>query len=228
MHQLISIHDVMPRTLDNVSRVFELVSDASGPPITLLIVPDTGWSAAQLDRLREFVAAGAELAGHGWRHEAPWIRGFRHRIHSALISRNVAEHLSLDRDACMQLMRDCHAWFDDHDLPAPTLYVPPAWAMGRPRFSDLDELPFARFEILGGVYVAGQGYRPLPMVGFEADTWFREIACRTWNRYNLYRTRSTKTLRIGIHPTDLELRLADSVRAVLQIPGKAVSYASIH
>ncbi len=228
MHQLISIHDVMPHTLDNVCRLFEQVSDESMPPVTLLVVPDTGWSAPQIDQLRGLVHAGAELAGHGWRHDVPRIRGVKHRLHSALISRNVAEHLALDRDACMQLMRDCHAWFGEHDLPSPDLYVPPAWAMGRPTFDDLEQLPFRRFETFRGVYVAGSGFRPIPMVGFEADTWLREIACRLWNRYNLSRAQRADILRIGIHPTDLELRLADSVEAILKIPGDAVSYATIH
>ena len=228
MHQLISIHDVMPHTLDNVYRLFDLVTDESMPPVTLLVVPDTGWTGRQLDRLRELVEAGAELAGHGWRHEVASIRGIRHRVHSALISRNVAEHLALDRDACMQLMRNCHQWFGEHDLPPPDLYVPPAWAMGRPTLNDLEQLPFRRFEIFGGVYVAGSGFTPLPMVGFEADTWLREVACRAWNRYNVYLARRADILRIGIHPSDLELRLADAVESMLQIPGDAVSYSTIN
>ena len=225
MNLLVSIHDVMPATLDRVSRIFDRLCEAGQLPVTLLVSPGLEWQTRDIDTLRGFVARGAELAGHGWRHKANSIRGVRHRVHSALISRDVAEHLALDRAGCVQLMSDCFEWFGEHDLPSPDLYVPPAWAMGSARHSDLDELPYSRFETMSGVYISRQGFRRLPMIGFEADTAFRALACRIWNRMNTAWASMNGALRIGIHPNDFELLLGKDVSRAVTMPGTPVSYS---
>ncbi len=209
MNLLFSIHDVAPATLDKVRRIFDKLVDADQLPATLFVIPDLGWQARELDVLRELVARGAELAGHGWKHRADSIRGVRHRLHSALISRDVAEHLALDRAGCLRLMRDCFDWFGEHELPAPDLYVPPAWAMGSVSRSDLDELPFARFETLSGVYLSGERFTPVPMIGFEADTAFRAAACRIWN---------------GLNRGWASLRLREDLSRAVAMSGTPVSY----
>ena len=227
MNLLVSIHDVMPVTLGKVCGIFDKLQDAERLPVTLLVVPGLDWRPQQLDTLRYLVDRGAELAGHGWCHRAKSIRGLRHRVHSALISRDVAEHLALDRAGCVELMQECYEWFGIHDLPSPDLYVPPAWAVGSARRSDLDALPYERFETMGGVYVAKQGFLRLPMIGFEADTAFRALACRTWNRMNTSWARMRGTLRVGIHPGDFELRLGRDAARAVTMPGTPVSYSTL-
>ncbi len=227
MNLLFSIHDVMPVTLGKVCAIFDRLHDADRLPVTLLVVPGLDWQPEQLDTLRSMADRGAELAGHGWCHRAKSIRGLRHRVHSALISRDVAEHLALDRSGCVELMQECFEWFVEHDFPGPDLYVPPAWAMGSARRRDLDALPYARFETMGGVYVAKQGFLRLPMIGFEADTAFRALACRVWNRMNKGWADSTGALRIGFHPNDFELLLSDDVRRAVTMPGTPVSYSTL-
>jgi predicted deacetylase len=225
---LLSIHDVMPGTLDDVENLLaEIARDGFGT-VTLLVVPGSDWATDTLRRLRVLTESGAELAGHGWRHVVDDIRGLRHRLHSALISRNVAEHLALPRSQILALVRRCHAWFAENDLPEPVLYVPPAWAMGRIGRDDLDRLPFPRYETLTGVYSAGAGaFRRTAMVGFEADTAFRALSCRIWNRCNLLAAGESKPVRVAIHPRDLKLLLADDLRHVLGRGGQALSYRDI-
>ncbi len=207
---LFSIHDVMPHTLDATETIATSLNEAGIYKITLLVVPDTGWDEASLDRLRQLVQRGAELAGHGWRHKIEAIRDVRHWLHSVFISRDVAEHLALDRQGVVDMMQRCYDWFEASGLPAPSLYVPPAWAMGRASRADLDQLPYRSFETLYGVYDSGHGrFVRTPMVGFEADTPFRAFACRTWNRINL--ATSSAPVRVSIHPHDPELRLADDL-----------------
>lgn len=225
---LVSIHDVMPRTLQNVEHVFAELERLGLLPVTLLVVPDTGWSTESLQRLLRLSDSGAELAGHGWRHVADDIRGIRHRLHSRFISRDVAEHLSLSGPEILALMHRCHEWFDANGLPSPELYVPPAWAMGKVNRSDLDTLPFRRFETLAGVFDArSRKFRRTAMVGFEADTAFRGAACRFWNWLNLASAGSAKPVRVAIHPQDLELRLASDLRKLLQRGGDALSYSNL-
>lgn len=228
MKLLVSIHDVMPSTLTRVERIFERLADAGLTPVTLLVVPGTGWDRAGLDRLRRLLARGGELAGHGWSHEARSIRGLKHRLHSALISRNAAEHLALSRFGILRLMLRNRRWFDARDLPAPSLYVPPAWAMGPVPRIQLESLPFRFYETLAGVFDSKAGrFHRLPMAGFEADTAFRAVAVGASNALNRrIAWVSGRPLRLGLHPDDFELKLAGGVRRWIDAGGEALSYAS--
>lgn len=229
MRLLVSIHDVMPATLDRVERIFARLVDAGLVPVTLLIVPGREWTRDRLDGLRALVEAGAELAGHGWTHEVERIRGIRHALHSALISRRAAEHLALSRRGILRLVRKNHAWFAAHDLPTPALYVPPAWAMGPVPAAMLKRLPFDLYETAGGVYDSrSDAYRRLPIAGFETDTALRAAVVRPFNRANrAWARRSGKPLRLGVHPDDFELRLAEDLEAMIAAGGECLSYSNL-
>jgi predicted deacetylase len=229
MKLLVSIHDVMPETLDRVRRIFDRLRAAGLEPVTLLVVPGRDWTAAHLAGLRAMVDDGAELAGHGWTHEIRRIRGVRHALHSALISRRAGEHLALSRFGILRLMLNNQAWFDAHDLPAPALYVPPAWALGPVPKALLRRLPFDLFETTGGVYDAGADrFHRLPMAGFETDTAFRAAVVRPFNALNRRWARASgKPLRFGIHPDDFELRLADDLEATIDAGGDCLSYRAL-
>jgi predicted deacetylase len=225
---LVSVHDVMPETLHHVERILELLDTDGIMPATLLVVPGVDWSGADIERLRGFQSSGHELAGHGWIHRVDRIRGVRHRLHSALISRNVAEHLALDGPGIHRLITRCHAWFVDHALGDPALYCPPAWAMGRIPRSALASLPFKRYELLNGVLSAETGrVHPIPLTGYEADTAIRAPLIRAWNRINRRRAADCGWLRIGIHPRDLDLHLADDLRRDLRAFSRHAGYAAV-
>lgn len=225
---LLSIHDVMPDTLDDVEHIVSELGDLGFSTMTLLVVPGSGWTADSLQRLKALRGNGAEFAGHGWRHVAHDIRGLWHRVHGLLISRNVAEHLALSPSQIRSLIQKCYDWFAANDLPEPRLYVPPAWAMGRIDRHDLDQLPFRQYETLAGIYDSGAArFRRTAMVGFEADTAFRALSCRFWNRLNLRAAGTSKPIRVAIHPRDLHLLLADDLHGFLERGGQALSYRGI-
>ena len=229
MRALVSVHDVMPETLPAVRELLAYLSSRKLAPITLLIVPGKAWTAAQVAELLRLQERGAVLAGHGWNHRASCIRSLRHRIHSALISRQAGEHLSLDRAEIGALISRCHAWFRDQGLGAPDLYVPPAWAMGNIRRAELRRLPFRRYETLSGVYDALTGRLVrLPLVGFEALPRWRAPLLRLWNVANLRAARVTTPVRIGIHPGDLSLPLARDLRALLELPLSCLRYQDLN
>jgi len=226
---LVSIHDVMPATLARVESIFDRLTTAGLTPVTLLVVPGTGWTRADLDRLRALLERGGELAGHGWCHTAREIRGLGHRLHSALISRNAAEHLALSRFGIVRLMLANHRWFGDHGLPQPTLYVPPAWAMGPVPRRVLKRLPFRRYETLAGVFDGrADRFHRLPMVGFEADTRFRAVSVAAFNALNRSLAGATgRPLRLGIHPDDFELRLAEGLESMIAAGGESIGYDAL-
>lgn len=225
---LVSVHDVMPETLEPVRRIVDALERAGLGPATLLVVPGRDWRAEDIGALRTFVSAGHELAGHGWKHEIDRIRGVRHWLHAVTISRNVAEHLQYDRAAIAALIRDCRAWFDDRSLPAPSLYVPPAWAMGPIPRRDLEGLGFRYFETLAGIYDAeSREMHRLPLFGFEADTRFRALSLKAFNAANRLIARRTGTVRLGIHPHDFELELAGDLERCLADGRRATSVEAL-
>lgn len=225
---LVSIHDVTPDTLPQVRALMGRLESKGLLPVTLLVVPGAGWNDGDLEQLRALVSRGGELAGHGWSHRAPYIRGWKHRLHSALISRDAAEHLALDRQGIRRLMLDCHAWFVRNGLPEPALYVPPAWALGALSPEELQTLPYRHLETLTGVYCRDRNeFRRLPMTGYEADTRLRALSVRLWNAANLAWAGKRRPLRLGIHPHDLQLKLADDLKALIREGGTALSYQDL-
>lgn len=223
---IVSIHDVMPETMPQVGALLTLLQAHRLGPVDLLVVPGLDWSDAQIATLAQWQRAGHRLAGHGWRHRADRMTGIGHRLHGLVLSRNVAEHLALDADGIAALVTRCHGWFAAHDLPAPALYVPPAWAMGALPRHRLRTLPFRRYEVFSGLIEAETGRRRLlPVVGFEADTAGRAVALGVWNALNVGHARAWGTpLRVAIHPFDLSYRLAADLRRLLPrlVPVSAV------
>lgn len=216
----------MPSTIEPVSELIELCRSQRIEKITLLVVPGLNWTGGQLDQLREWVSEGLRLAGHGWTHHCESIRSIYHRLHSLILSRDVAEHLSLSREGASGLLRDCGDWFPRNGFEAPRLYVPPAWAMGSLRMRELRGSPFQIFETLSGVLSPTQGLRfRCPLVGFEADTWFRKTFVSNFNRFSIWRANDHgRPLRIGIHPQDHRLLLRDDLRRVLAMPWETLWY----
>jgi hypothetical protein len=100
--------------------------------------------------------------------------------------------------------------------------------MGPLQPSALGNLPFAWYEVLTGVREAATGrLRRIPMLGYEADTGLRTPIVRLWNRLNRRQALRTGWLRIGIHPGDLGLPLADDLRADLTRFTRWASYADL-
>lgn len=228
---LVSIHDVMPETLTRTAGLLDWLEAAGVRPVTLLVVPGRGWTPAQIDTLRHWQGRGHRLAGHGWAHHVAERRGLYHRLHGALLSRNVAEHLALDGPAIAGLMARNAAWFDDHGLGRPSLYVPPAWALGPIGRARLAETPFEWVETLSGVTETATGRcRRLPLVGFEADTAVRALGAGVLNRAMAGCARHLcrrRPLRVAIHPDDLALRLAGQMRRIVDGVGPARCYDGV-
>jgi predicted deacetylase len=227
---LVSVHDVMPATLDRVLRILALLDEARVPPPTLLVVPGKDWTPETLRILRKLTAKGHPLAGHGWYHKSlQGPRSLYHRLHGLLISRNEAEHLSRPPEELADLIRRCYDWFPSVDLPAPELYVPPTWALGALRRSHLKSLPFTWYEILRG-FVEGQTGRTrwLPLAGFEADTTFRKVSVRLWNNLNVGLAKQLRgPIRISIHPDDLDLFLRADLKRMVRSPWRFIRESDV-
>ena len=217
MHATVSIHDVMPHTLAGVNSLVKLIPEQQKPKVLLLVVPGLEWSSDQIDTLKKLCDDGFALAGHGWQHRTPHIRSLYHRLHSLLISRQVAEHLSYSQKELSDMLQRNYEWFAQQKLPAPETYVPPAWAMGKLSRENLKTLPFRYYENTSSLYdSATDRCKRLPLVGFEADTWLRESFLRPWNTLNRWLASPAKPLRISLHPDDLDYRLGKQLRQFIE------------
>ena len=215
MRAEISIHDVMPETLQQVAEQLAMISRHCPGPVLLLVVPGKAWAEGDLDCLRTWVDAGHELVGHGWSHRADRISGLRHRLHSLLVSRDCAEHLALGPDEIVTLMTRCRQWFIDHDLPAPDRYVPPAWALGPVAVETLRATGFKRVETLSGWLDLSSGvFQRSALIGFEAASAWQVPVLKLSNAFNRILARNLP-LRIALHPNDHRLPLADDLQRVL-------------
>lgn len=223
---LISIHDVMPEALAAVDKLLQELGRIPADRITLLIVPGRSWTQSDIAWLHAQQHKGYQLAGHGWLHHCSKPRSLYHHLHSWVLSRDVAEHLSLASSQIHALIARCHDWFADQGLDTPTLYVPPAWAMGNINRSLLQALPFGQYETLGGVYHSDSDlFEKLPLTGYEADMPSRAVFLRAFNRYQRLRAAQARLpLRIGIHPRDLQYRLASDLRRDINAVTQALNY----
>lgn len=219
----------MPQTLTEVRKILHVLEDLRICPVTLLVVSGLDWSERELCMLRSLQNAGYELAGHGWYHQCCPPETFKHKVHSAVISRNTAEHLSLKPVQIIDVIQRCFQWFQDVGLQLPNLYVPPAWAIGQIPRNTLKALPFRIYECLTGIYDirTGHSFR-LPLVGYMADTRLRIWLLRILNYINRrFSVSFGLPLRIAIHPYDLQLGLVSDLKTLLKQYTCFLSYPDI-
>jgi len=226
---LFSVHDVTPQSLARVRELADLVEHAGHPPPLLLVVAGEDWTPEALNELRALQTRGCRLAGHGWSHRAPPPTSLGHRIHAVVMSRDQAEHLSRSREDVRERVARCHAWFGEQGLEVSPVYVPPAWALGPLTRADLRELPFRYYSTLTGFVDAASGRTALlPLVGFEADTPARSRALRASNAVNVGLARALGwPVRIGYHPTDLELLLEEDARRIARRPWRCLEVEEV-
>jgi predicted deacetylase len=214
----------MPETLHQVMETVRFLEKEKVFPATLLVTPGRQWSNAAVEELKSLQRSGYDLAGHGWRHEAERVSGFRHRLHGFLISRNEAEHLCHSSSEIETLMLRCFDWFSSAGLEPPFLYVPPAWAMGCISERRLKRLPYRMYETQTGILDTAEGwFHPMPVTGYMADTPFREATLRFLNKVN--RGFPALYTRIAIHPEDIRLALANDLRRHLRSYSRYSGYA---
>jgi predicted deacetylase len=215
----------MPKTLE----IIEFLERENVRPVTLLVVPGAEWPRQDVETLKQLQDAAYELAGHGWTHRCSGWGSWWHRLHGLVISRNLAEHLSLAPSEIMDTISRCYDWFAGACLNVPRLYVPPAWALGNIRRARLRETPFEAYEVLTGVYYTRTGrFARMPLVGYQADTRWRVCSLRTVNAANRCLARClNRPLRISIHPYDFDDYLAEDLRKILTQNREWTDYFSV-
>lgn len=221
---LVSIHDVMPESRSAVTQLLNTlhtrIPQLKAEHITLLVVPGRQWRSEDVDWLGNLACKGHPLAGHGWSHYTDnQKRTVYHHLHSLLLSRNAAEHLSRPLPELLRLVTKCFEWFPKHGFTEPKLYVPPAWATGCLRLKHWQSLPFCQLETLSGItHISSGQHYSLPLTGYEADTPWRAASLKAFNQWNkLWAQVSNRAIRISLHPYDGSYLLAESLIKDIQL-----------
>lgn len=208
----ISIHDVCPSNLDRIHEIINRLSSKHNiTKVTLLIIPGLTWSEEQINILKDWQSINKiELAAHGWLHQSTSSKNMFHRLHSKLVSNGCAEHLSKSKSEVIEIMTNSFNWFQENGLESPTLYVPPAWALGDVNKKDLESLPFNEVEVISGVFINSR-FNFIPMIGFETKTYFRCFMVKILNGLNYMLYNLFGKIRISIHPDDFDLLLKKDI-----------------
>lgn len=226
---VVSIHDVAGTNTDRIGAILNRLAGIGIGSVTLLVIPGSGWDQKGLALLRDWRRQGIDIAAHGWCHRCAGVKGWRHRIHSAVLSGGAAEHLSAGPASVVGMIRRSHEWFAQRGLTPIPLYVPPAWALGPLPRATLGELPFRWYETLSGIFEASTGRRRLfPLVGFEAEGIVPVAGLTVFNRLNrAVNDMSGRPLRIAIHPNDFSLGMGRALTACLRGDHRFTGYPQI-
>ena len=219
MRSIWSLHDMRPSTLDRGRAILEHLAAAGVQDVAVLVMPGVEpWDADSMAALQELSNAGYQLVAHGWTHHAPPPRTVFERVHSAVISKDAAEHFGKDGAQVLELMNRSHAWFGEHDLPAPRFYVPPAWAVGELPRKRLAETPFDFVETLDGFYDTRRARgQKLPLLCYEAVGPWQAAGLRVTNLLNMTMAKKlSRPVRISVHPRDFDLLMAADLERLLE------------
>ena len=217
MKSYISIHDVTPKNLENIEKIIFLLNNKFNiNKICILVIPGLHWDQNQINKLKVWQNQGIEIAAHGWQHVSQSNKSIYHKIHSLIISKNCAEHLSKDASDIINLIHKSYDWFISNGFKKPLLYVPPAWALGNITKKDLSELKFSYFECTTGL-IFNQKYIFIPLIGFEEKNFIMALIRKFFNGLNYFMAYFTGIIRIAIHPDDFNLYLKKDISKYLSI-----------
>ena len=77
-----------------------------------------------------------------------------HKLHSFILSRDVAEHLDLDSQAIIDLMNESHKWFLENNLGSPSLICATRLGFRLCQIQRFKGHPFEQVETTRGIYNA--------------------------------------------------------------------------
>ncbi len=217
---LLSIHDVSPRSEDAVMRLRELVLNNGGNGSLALLVVPNHWGEAPIragslfaGKLRGWAEQGDEIFLHGWFHRdsADHARS-ADRWLARWLTAGEGEFLGLSQAQASRLMRDGRSLLEDVTGRSVAGFVAPAWLYGDGARAALAELEFPLAEDHLRVWhpPTGKVLARGPVITWATRTRAREASSLAWAALARRVLGASATVRIGVHPGDIE---SASVRA---------------
>lgn len=205
----VSIHDVAPATWPSCERLLRAVHQVARIPVTLLVVPDYHRRGEidvprYEDALALRLAAGDELALHGWAHldEGPEGPGWWQRYQRRTYTRGEGEFAALDENEAGRRLAAGRAWFAARGWPLEG-FVPPAWLLGPGGWRALRASPLRYATTLRHFHLlAEHGVVTSPSLVYSSRNAWLRCASLGWNRVLAGASRTTPLMRLSLHPPD--------------------------
>jgi len=212
------MHDVAPSTWADCQQVLAAIREVADIPITLLVVPAYhGMCSALPDFERAMdqqLAAGHELALHGYYHKDPGVPStvidwIRRRIYTA----GEGEFWALPEAEAAERLTLGARWFAANHWPL-SGFVSPAWLLGQPalravlaRSELLYTSTLTRLLVLRNATGAAEArVISAPCLTYSVRSVWRRPASMAWNRLLSAATQNAPVLRLGLHPRDAQVR----------------------
>lgn len=209
---VVAIHDVAAPFEGAIRAQLDLLAAIGVRRVSLLVTPDWHGDAPLRDApglvelLQAQVAAGSQLALHGYTHQpepgaaftGPWLR----RLRARLFARDAAEFLTLAPEEAEALLRQGLDDFEQAGLPRPTTFCAPGWLSNTTAEAALTRAGLRYLIGMFGVRDLWSDWRiQTPAVGYMGAGSMQELGVQTLNR--LVRWTALRTAPVAcvyLHP----------------------------
>jgi hypothetical protein len=208
----IAIHDVSPSTWPHCERLLESLRTLGRIPVTLAVVPDyhgegrVDRSASFTRAVNAWVADGAEIALHGYRHldEAQPPSDLHGWIQRRVLTAGEGEFAALsahEASSRIQQGRDLLAACGWETFG----FIPPAWLAGA---GTREALRYSSMvytsSYFGLLRLADGAVIDAPCITVSARSPWRRMASKLWLTAVETATARTPLLRVAMHPVDAQ------------------------
>ena len=211
---LASIHDVTPYHAQRLEALVPLVQESVGAGnFALLAVPDfhgegtIDSNRAFASRLRRWSDAGCEVFLHGHTHrDTARHAGAVARLKAKHLTAREGEFLGLDHATATALLIDGRKRVEDVIGRSVVGFIAPAWLYGRDALRAIADLRFPIAEDHFRVWhpPSGKVLARGPVITYASRTPTRMLSSVAWSRAASLLLRSCKTVRLGVHPHDID------------------------
>jgi predicted deacetylase len=208
-HLIVSLHDLHPGSLEAVRDQVAFCAGLGAGRFSILAVPRFHHGPgleddrATLSWLDERSAAGDDLVLHGFYHDRADRSGgswFHTRIYTA----NEAEFLDLPEGEMERRLDEGMALWSRRGWGLRG-FIAPAWLMPPSVDRALAARGFAYTTRLKGIHHLRDGrFTASQSLCYSTRSWWRVPVSLGWNRWLSGRLRSTRLIRLSLHPRDLE------------------------
>lgn len=209
---VVVLHDVAPPFENAIRAQLDLLAQIGIHRVTLLVTPD--WHGAAplrespglVELLRSQVAAGGQLALHGYAHQPVAGRPFEgtrlDRLRARLFAAQAAEFLTLDPGEAEEALRAGLDEFEQAGLPRPAMFCAPGWLHNTAAEAALTRAGLRYLIDMFGVRDLWSGWRiALPAVGYMGAGPKQELGVRILNLLTrLAKLRSAEVACVYLHP----------------------------
>jgi predicted deacetylase len=210
---IVSLHDVSPHSWSACQEIVARLAALGIPRVSLLVIPDHHHRGHWLEDpefvswLRDLESSGHEAVLHGYYHLRPQQKADRGlaRWITGTYTAGEGEFFDLNTATALDRCTRGRAEFLEAGLACQG-FIAPAWLLGPEARQVLLDLQFRYTVHLADVtalHPVTIRY-PVRTLCWSTRAWWRRECSLAWNAFLYSRTTTAETLRISIHPPDLQ------------------------